>query len=179
MYEIQPSGIYQKAHYRTCSQAAYQNGRFCTWRNHFNFQANVKLKTDGGRWSTASKTKAAATAPNHRARPANRGQKQPKQGGLLHKWYRNRYNTKKHTQYKLYITVVYDSNVRPAIAFTSQVIPVCELNLMELGQVLGWSCCFDDVSAWPAFFILSENPFFISLKYSPPIASAAGQAWTA
>jgi len=35
---------------------------------------------------------------------------------------------------------------------------------------------FDDVSAWPAFFILSENPFFISLKYSPPIASAAGQA---
>lgn len=48
MYEIQPSGIYQKAHYRTCSQAAYQNGRFWTWRNHFNFQANVKLKTDGG-----------------------------------------------------------------------------------------------------------------------------------
>jgi hypothetical protein len=33
--------------------------------------------------------------------------KQPKSRGLQHNWYKNRYNTKNHTQYKLYITVTY------------------------------------------------------------------------
>ena len=83
------------------------------------------------------------------ARPANQGQKWSKQRGLQHNWYKNRYNTKNHTNHNNYKTVTYALNVSPAIEIELNKPVYIDANMSEYERFstlvlnMSNSQCFD------------------------------------